>query len=104
MGGSGRSRSTGVSKVSCEDIEFTTTVNSANNLDKVTTGEILRMIKSPSNEVEFHTESDIIVGVLFSQQLLKIINCMTKGFEYSAIVEELSAGVCRVKVFCSKKV
>jgi hypothetical protein len=104
MGGSGRSRSAIGHKVSCEDIDFSTTINSANSLDSITKGDVLRMVKNSRNEVEFHAGNGTTVGVLFSQQLLKIVNCMAKGFEYSAIVEELRDGVCRVRVFCSKTV
>jgi hypothetical protein len=104
MGGSGRSRNGVGRKISCEDIEFLTTINSAKHLDVLSNGEILGMFRNTNHEVEFRTMKGVIVGVLFSQQLLKIINCMAKGFEYSAIVEDLHEEVCRVKVFCSKKV
>jgi len=101
MGGSGstytpRSRSAG-----CEDIAFSTAINSPESLSGLKRGDILSLEKNARMEIVFKRANGKAVGKLFSSSLLKIINCMNRGFEYSARVESVKDGVCRVEVFCS---
>lgn len=103
MGGSGSSYDPpGGGSTSCEDIEFPTAINSPENLTGIKKGDVLTLEKNARMEVQFKRVNGKVVGKLFSGSLLKIINCMSRGFGYSATVVSVEDGVCRVRVFCSK--
>jgi len=102
MGGSGSSYTPGRRSVGCADIEFSTAINSPEDLSGLRPRDILSLEKNARMEIVFKRANGKAVGKLFSSSLLKIINCMNKGFEYSARVESVEDGVCRVEVFCSK--
>ena len=105
MGGSGsnyRPSGTGSGSTDCSDLAFTTAVNSPGDLSGLKAGDVFILKKNTQMEVVFQRQDGRIVGKLFSSTLLKIISCLTKGYEYSARVANIEDGVCRVEVYCSK--
>ena len=102
MGGSGKSYSPQRSTVDCADLAFATVINSAEHLNSLKKGELLALAKNARHEIIFKKATDVEVGKLFSSNLLKLSNCIDRGFQYSAIVDEIKDDVCRVSIFCSK--
>lgn len=104
MGGSGRSYSPpSRNTVDCADISFTTLINSPKNLDQVHEQDVLRLTQNNRREISFYLPNGTEVGRLFSSHLLRLSDCMSKGYEYSAVVREVSAELCRVDVSCTKQ-
>lgn len=102
MGGSGKSYSPPGKTVDCNDLEFSTAINSAEHLEQLEKSEILSLEKNAQHEVVFKKVNGLVVGKLFSSHLLKLSSCISRGFGYSAKVDEIKDDVCRVTVFCSK--
>jgi hypothetical protein len=102
MGGSGSSYTPRGKKLDCSEIEFKTAVNSPVNLGLVQINDILDLKKNEQMEVLFIHKNGIVIGKLFSGNLLSVIGCITKGYEYSAQVNEVTGDICRVTVWCTK--
>lgn len=103
MGGSGSSYTPrGGSSSGCADIDFLTVINEPANLTGLKVGDTLSLERNARREVIFRRANGKQVGKLFSGSLLRVVNCMSRGYNYSATIHGIEESVCRVRVFCSR--
>ena len=100
-GGGGGGGPSPPSSIDCALLVFRTTLNSPNNqvvssLKK--NNELTIEVQSERGPVVVKNDLGQIAGSITSQQMLDLIRCIAEGFEYVAIVRNVSGGQVDVEI------
>jgi len=87
--------------VDCDDLVFSTTLNSpkVSVISKLKAKDVLRLtLAGPRGPVVAVTSEGETAGSITEPRLVDLIRCMSEGHKYIALVLSIDAGACRVQV------
>jgi hypothetical protein len=86
----------------CKSLTFSTSLTSpvASVVLNLRQGDLLKVDLISPSLLQIFDSNGILVGSLITRYRDSIINCMNKGFSFSATVIRISGGNCEVKVIC----
>jgi hypothetical protein len=91
--------------MNCSALTFRTPLNSPKPdvLATLSVGDRLRVVLvPPKGPVEVRTTKDRVAGSITSIQMVQLMNCINKGYEYEAEVKSLSGGRCDIEIRVKK--